>query len=307
MSTVARSGGPAVVPRAVLAILSDRGYVPDGEPFPIGRPDRTTIPMLTGSGYPVVAKIYSDDGGHACFANMRALWSSSFGQERNPPGLPRPIDYLHEHRVLVLERVVGRALAETGETDAVGVQEAVRLAAALHDSDARPGRRRSARGILRSLRRKVERISRLEPALGAEVRRVVDLLEGSRRKESELVPTHGDFSPRNVLVGPGRSVLIDWDRFQFAHPARDVAYFGAWCWVDRLRRGQSRSWSVLEDALKTYEALRPWSGLAASLDFHVAAGLVRIVEGLVSLWPADAHLAPRVAREALSRAEEAAG
>jgi Ser/Thr protein kinase RdoA (MazF antagonist) len=306
MSTVAQPPHTTAAPRDVLAILLDRGYVPDGEPFTVGRPDRTTIPMLTESGCPVVVKIYSDDGGQACFANMRALWSSSFGQGRNPPGLPRPIEYLVEHRILVLERVAGRALAEMGEPDAAAVQGAVRLAAALHDSDARPGRRRGARGILRSLRRKVERISRLDSALGAELRRVVDLLEGSQRKEPELVPTHGDFSPRNVLVGPDRSVLIDWDRFQLADPARDVAYFGTWCWVDRLRRSDTASWSVLEDALSAYQALRPQGVVADRLDFHVAAGLVRIVEGLVTLWPGDAYLAPIAAEEALSRAKVAA-
>lgn len=306
MSAVARSGDKAVAARDVLAILRGRGYVPDGEPFKVGHPDRTTIPMLTDSGRPVVAKIYSDDGGEACLANMRALWSSSFGERRHPPGLPQPIEYLREHRVLVLERVVGRALAETGEPDAGAVQDAVRLSAALHESDARPTRRRNARGILRSLRRKVEGISRLDSPLGTQIQRVVDALEGSRRKERELVPTHGDFSPRNVLVGPNRSILIDWDRFQLADPARDVAYFGTWCWVDRLRRGESRSWSVLEDAVEAYEALRPQSVIAGRLDFHVAAGLVRVAADLVTLWPADAYLAPLLAEEALSRAKEAA-
>jgi Ser/Thr protein kinase RdoA (MazF antagonist) len=305
VNAVAQSSERAVAPSDILLILRARGYFPDGEPFAVGRPDRTTIPLLTDSAHPVVAKIYSDDGGEACFTNMQALWSSSFGERRDPPGLPRPIEYLREHRVLVLERVAGRALAEMGEPDAGAVQDAVRLAAALHGSDARPTRRRSARGILRSLRRKAERITRLDSMLGAKVERVVDAVEESRRKEHELVPSHGDFSPRNVLVGPDRSVLIDWDRFQLADPARDVAYFGTWCWVDRLRRGETRSWSVLEDAAAAYEALRPESDIASRLAFHVAAGLVRIAEGLVTLWTEDAHLAPLLLEEALSRGEGA--
>jgi thiamine kinase-like enzyme len=306
VNAIARGAESGVAPRDVVAILQDRGYRPDGDPFPVGRPDRTTIPLLTDSGRPVVAKIYSDEGGEACFANMRALWSSSFGERRNPPGLPRPIEYLREPRVLILERVAGRALAEIGEPDAGAVQDAVRLAAALHGSDARPARRRSARGILRSLRRKAERISRLDSALGANVDRVVAALEDSRGIERQLVPCHGDFSPRNVLAGTDRSVLIDWDRFQLADPARDVAYFGTWCWVDRMRRGETPSWSVLEGVTAAYEALRPGAAVAARLDYHVAAGLVRIAEGLMTLWPADAHLAPLLAEEALSRAKEAA-
>lgn len=306
MNAVARGAGSARGPGDVQAILRARGYVFDGKPFVVGRPDRTTIPLRTGSGRRVVAKIYSDDGGEACFANMEALWSSSFGERRNPPGLPRPIEYLRDHRVLVLERVAGRALAEGGDPDTAAVQNAVLLIAALHGSDALPTRRRSARGILRSLRRKAERISRLDPGLGANVERLAGALQESPERERELVPAHGDFSPRNVLVGPARSVLIDWDRFQLADPARDIAYFGTWCWVDGLRRGGIPSWSVLEEAAAAYEALRPQASVAPRLEFFVAAGLLRIAEGLVTLWPADAHLAPLLLEEALARAEGAA-
>lgn len=306
MSAVARGGRSARGPGDVLAVLRARGYVADGEPFAVGRPDRTTIPLRTGSGRRVVAKIYSDDGGEACFANMAALWSSSFGERRDPPGLPRPIEYLREHRILLLERVAGRALAQGGDPDTAAVQDAVLLIAALHGSDALPTRRRSTRGVLRSLRRKAERISRLDSGLGANVQRLVSALQESPGRNRDLVPAHGDFSPRNVLTGPDRSVLIDWDRFQLADPARDVAYFGTWCWVDRLRRGATGSWSVLEDAAAAYEALRPQASIASRLEFYVAAGLVRIAEGLVTLWTEDAHLAPRLMEEALSRAREAA-
>jgi len=305
VNAVAHSAESTVDPRDVLTILRARGYLPDGEPFAVGRPDRTTIPLLTASGRPVVAKIYPDDGGEACFFNMRTLWSSSFGERRDPPGLPRPIEYLREHRVLVLERVAERALAEMGEPDAGAVQDAVWLAAALHASNARPTRRRSARGILRSLRRKAERISRHDSALGAKVQQVVNALEDSRREDRELVPCHGDFSPRNVLVGPDRSVLIDWDRFQLADPARDVACFGAWCWVERVRRGETPSWVVLERAVSTYEALRTEARLGERLGFHVAAALVRIADDLVLLCPEESRLVPLLAEEALRRLAEA--
>lgn len=306
MNTAPRVAEPIAGGGEFPRVLRERGYRPDGEPFEIGRPDRTTIPLLDDSERRVVAKIYSDGSGEHCFADMRELWRSSFGERRDPPGLPRPIEYLSEHRILVLERVAGRPMAESGDPDAGAVQHAVRLAAELHGSDARPARRRSARGIFRSLGRKAQRISRLDPALGAAALRVADTLEESRTKWRGLVPGHGDFSPRNVLVVTERSVLIDWDRFQLTDPARDVAYFGAWCWVSRLRRGDTTSWSVLEDAAAAYAALRPDADVASRLDFHVAAGLVRIAEGLLTLWKEDAHLARRVLEEALSRAKEAA-
>ena len=50
-----------------------------------------------------------------------------------------------------------------------------------------------------------------------------------------------------------------------------------------------------------YGSLRPGASIEARLDFHVAAGLMRIAHGLVTLWPVDAYLVPQLAAEALRR------
>ncbi|MEP6471624.1 MAG: phosphotransferase, partial [Acidobacteriota bacterium] len=123
--------------------------------------------------------------------------------------------------------------------------------------------------------------------------------------DSTLVPCHGDFSPRNVLVSPGRSALIDWDRFQLADPARDIAHFGAWCWAERVRRGEKPSWSVLDRAVTAYDALRPSARIRERLGFHVAAALVRASESLILHSPEDALVVPALAAEALRRLEAA--
>jgi Phosphotransferase enzyme family len=302
--TAARAAAAGEHLRDVLSTLLARGYLPEGEPFATGRSDRTTLPFLTPSGLRVVAKVFPAGGGETCWTNLLDVWSSSFGEKRQPPGLPRPVEYVRPLDAVVLERLLGRALAELGEPDGDAVEGAMRLAAALHGCDARPRRRRSADGILRSLRRKADRVSDLAPALAPPIRAVVEALEAVGAKDGELVPCHGDFSPRNVLVAPERRALIDWDRFQLADPARDVAYFGAWCWVERVRRGEPPSWLVLERAVSTYEALRPEARLGERLGFHVAAALVRIADDLVLLCPEESRLVPLLAEEALRRLEE---
>ena len=290
----------------MLEELGRRGYAPspgDVSGFPIGRPDRETFPMTAADGSAVVVKVYPGALGETAFRNMTRLWSSPFGQSRRPPGLPEPAEYVPLPGVgggaLVMERLEGRTLLELG-TPEEHLESAMRLAVDLHRSGAIAPRLRSAKKLVRSVRRKAERVAALEPRYGTDLTRVAEALEAKRPRDAELVPCHGDFSPRNVLVGPARQSLIDWDRFQRADPARDVAYFGAWCWAQGLRSGRD-DWRILDRVVRIYGVLRPDADLAPRLGFHVAAGLARIAHGLVELWPEQAHLVPRLAAEALRR------
>ncbi len=290
----------------MLDALGRHGYVPaSGDPtrFSIGRPDRETFPMTAADGSAVVVKVYTGFRGEAAFGNMAVLWRSSFGQGRRPPGLPRPIEYLpltgEGWGALVMERVEGRTLLELGIPEE-HMESAMRLAVDLHRSGVAAPRLRSAKKLVRSVERKAERVMALAPSFGPDLARVAEALEASRPRDAELVPCHGDFSPRNVLVGNTRHALIDWDRLQLADPARDVAYFGTWCWAQGLRSGLD-DWRVLDRAVRTYGVLRPEAELAPRLGFHIAAALARIAHGLVELWPAEAHVVPRITEEALRR------
>lgn len=291
---------------SVLEVLGSHGYVPKLEgftPFPVGRPDRDVFPMIAADGSAVLVKVYPGSAGETAFRNMTVLWRSSFGQGRRPPGLPKPIEYLPlpeaDQAALVMERLEGQTLLELGTVEE-HLEPAMRLAADLHRSGVAAPRLRNAKKLVGSVRRKVERVRVLAPHFGLDLTRVAETLEASRPRDAELVPCHGDFSARNVLVSIGRHVLIDWDRLQLADPARDVAYFGTWWWARGLRSGID-DWRVLDHAVRTYEGLRPEVKLAPRLDFHIAAALVRIAHGLIELWPEEAHLVPRLAAEALRR------
>ena len=117
----------------ILEVLGSEGYATDGAKFPTGRPDRASLPLVTRTGIPVVAKFFPSDRGEITYANMRELWRSSFGERRRPPGLPRPIEYLPDVGVLIMERLPGRPLVELGASDADIVDNAIRIVASLHE------------------------------------------------------------------------------------------------------------------------------------------------------------------------------
>jgi len=285
----------------ILQSLRSRGYAADGANFPTGRPDRATLALVMRTGEPAAAKVYPSGGGDITYANMQELWRSSFGERRCPPGLPRPIEYLPDIRVLIMERVEGRPLMELDTLDERTVDAATRLVMSLHECDAQPSKRRDSCRIVRSVKRKAECIAEIAPEMSGCCQQVVEALEAAQVNDLELVPCHGDFSPRNVLVGPSRLVLIDWDRLQQADPARDVAHFGVWCWVRALRRRSLPDWSVLDRGVATYNSLHPGALAQARLAFHIAAALIRSAHDLVTMWPADAYLVPQLAAEALRR------
>jgi len=270
--------------------LAKLGYVPVDSAFPGGRPDHVTMRMMKG-GSRVVAKFCPERGART-FENMRKLWTSTFGERRGKAGLPRPLEYLPEPGVLVCEDVDGRPLSDLPRMSDVQIGSAMELLAALHSSDVQPDSRRTSRGIVRSAQRKAARIAELAPQYAAAARALVDSIEIHRPKDTELVPSHGDFSPRNLLVASDRFVLVDWDRLQWADPARDVVYFGISDWLPRLRRGRSPDRRLLKRVVAAYEESRPGGVLKKQMSFHIAAGLFRIACSLVELWPKETYLVP---------------
>jgi len=302
-STRTRAPVQMGVPDEVRAALSRRGYELDGSEFLTRRPDRLTVGVRTSAGMPAVAKLYPAGGGAGAFLNMRALWESSFGEQRDPPGLARPIEYIDDADVLVMEHLGGRPLVELDHQAEEAFRNSVELLAALHGCKAGVSSLpRTARRIVKSLRRKQARIAELAPEYGARYRAAVDAVEAARPIDRELVCSHGDFSPRNVLAGRARYALIDWDRLKPADPARDVAHYGAWCWLRALHGSGTCDWSALSRFVAAYESLRPGAALRERLDFHLAAALLRMVASRVELWREESYLIPQLIEEAARRA-----
>ncbi len=229
-------------------------------------------------GSDVVLKRYVVADAAAVYDNMQALWNSSFGAARMPPGMPEPLSL--DGDTIVMSFVDGAPLAEVGQTalDADRFDAFARLIADLHGSGVVPPRKRSGRKVVRSLT-KAEVGGGLQAAYDAVIAQLADLTPA----EEQLVISHGDCSPRNVVVAEGGLVLIDFDRLHRAERGRDIGYFGAWTWARQYQAGETPTWDVADRFLGAYarHATFDADALTASAPFHRAVGLLRIVKG----WP----------------------
>ncbi len=258
-------------------------------------------------GATVVVKRYLAGGAETVYDDMRALWSSSFGETRRPPAMPRPIGINAAQRELEMEYLAGEPIGSRGDLGRSGqlLPEVARLLADLHGSGVVVDRRRGPAALLRSAGRKVDD---LERAVGDDPRQrhLVDLarqvlgdLSAAIPPAPELVISHGDFSPRNVLLTPSGIALIDFDRLQMAAPERDISYWGAWTWVTMLTSGQQPSWAVADDLARAYGCVRPLPDNGSGpWAFYRATALLRIAHGWSALQAAP-QTSALVLREAL--------
>jgi aminoglycoside phosphotransferase (APT) family kinase protein len=220
---------------------------------------------------------------------MIRIWKSSFGERRLPPGIPRPVAFLEDNNALVMERIAGYPMIEWMGAGVERIEEVARTLADLHTSDASPSKRRDAKRVVRSIQRKVADLTGtgVEHHLTQVAKRLEEWLPEVNRGEHgpvELVPSHGDFSPRNVILSPERIAFIDWDRFRLADPARDLAYFGAWAWMSDLRLSRKPDWTLGDRLVDIYQAYHPTTKIEVRIKFYRAAGLARIAHSQVRLW-----------------------
>lgn len=285
------------------AALARAGYQVDSIEPGSGGGERKIQPLRTATGLAVVGKICPKDRGQTEFANMQKLWQSSFGERRPAPGLPRPIEFLPEIGMLIMEGWKESRVAAAAGFSEESVEGAARLLAALHECDAQPELRRSSRGILRSVRRKTEQIAALAPQYRDSLQRVVERMEAARPKDSELVPSHGGSLAESIATGINGPVLLDWGRFQWADPCRDLASFGIATWKESLMRGRRPERWLLKRAITLYELARPGARIGKQLGFHVAASLLRLAGSLAESRAAELYLLPSLANLALRELE----
>lgn len=242
--------------------------------------DRPVEPRVW-RGRPAVAKTYNRGGAEDAAHAMRELWSSPFGRSRLPPGLPEPLALVG--RSVIMERLEGTAVGRRGAlgaTEALKVESA-RLLGDLHGCRVRIPRSRPGARVARSLERKRDSLSdqRIRQAFDS----TLALLD-TEALSGELVVTHGDFSPRNVIATGGGLRLIDFDRLQMAPRARDVTYWGAWAWATMLLAGDAPSWrlgAAFELAYAAHTGVPTFA--AAHRAAHRAAALLRITHGWTAL------------------------
>lgn len=256
-----------------------------------GHPDRPVrLCVDTETGRPVVVKTYLGADGSRVHDDMLALWRSRFGSSP-APRMPEPLTFDVGTGALVMGRVPGRPLAVRGS---VGQSlergpDAARLLVDLHGSGVRLHRVRDRRALVRSARRKAASLPDDGPpavrrAFGTAVEAVARRWEGTAT--GDLVPSHGDFSPRNVHATPARLWLVDLDRLQLAERERDLAYWCAWLWVTRGARGPLLG-GPAQPFLDAYTGASGYRPDPGTLDVHAALALIRIAHGWTALRADD--------------------
>lgn len=235
-----------------------------------GHADRPVVRTTVGERVVIQKRYRSVDDATRVHAAMTALWRSPFGMSRVPPGLAEPLSLDRGAAVVDTAFLVGDA-SHRGVPDGCAPLDTARIAALLadlHTSGVAVPLVRSARRVVASMRR----------TLGDDhplVARAAD-----RQPDDEvMVPSHGDFTPRNVWSTAEGPVLIDLDRVQMAGAGRDLGHYAAWCWTRRLLAEPEATdgWAAGDLLDEHYRRTRPDASveLDAGRAFHRAAGLVR--------------------------------
>ena len=262
--------------------------------------DRPVALERDGEGRTVVVKRYGHDGAREIFDGMCALWSSPFGRSRSVPGMPQPLNFRAVERAIVMTYLPGPAAGSRGDlgTTVSNLLGAAQLLADLHRSGVVVSRVRTRRALLRSITRKRDA---LEPS---SLRDKFDLAIAGAMPQVDahhpLVISHGDFSPRNIIVSTDGVKLIDFDRLQMASPSRDIEYFGAWTWVTDLMAATGEGWAIADEFRSAYCRYAPDSEaqIATDRSFYRAMALLRIAHSWTALRPLP-DVTDRVADEAI--------
>ena len=102
---------------------------------------------------------------------------------------------------------------------------------------------------------------RIEPYLLATARRHPRLkpafeAEAARLRAAQSVLAHGDFSPKNILVGPGRVVILDCEVAWYGDAAFDIAFLLSHLYLKSAARPAAASWRAMIES--------SWSGYRTS-------------------------------------------
>jgi hypothetical protein len=187
-----------------------------------GGADRTSRGSL-------IAKLYKfrTTKGRQVFADMQGLSADGFGAGSELT-IPRPIAFLPEGNVLLMEDVPGTLLAERPPSELREAAAAAgRVLGKLHTSTLHPPRRHGVDDEIAVLEPWVALVGRVHPDLD---RLATDALAAVRTgfagcARADPAPSHRDFYDQQVLVADGRVTLIDFDTFCMADPALDIGNF----------------------------------------------------------------------------------
>jgi Ser/Thr protein kinase RdoA (MazF antagonist) len=133
-------------------------------------------------------------------------------------------------RVILLDHLPGELVLGTdAEWESDTYAQAGELLRRLHEQEARTDIEYEARATARALHW-LDQPHRLEPDTASRAQAV---LQAAPAHAVRLVPTHGDWHPRNWLIDQGTVRVIDFGRFAFRPASTDLTRLAAQQWRSR--------------------------------------------------------------------------
>jgi hypothetical protein len=247
----------------------------------------------------VIGKLYAigTERGRKVAQSMAALRRNGFGSKAGTR-VPAPLAYLEDLRLLLMEDVAARPLAElSGATFRAALATAGRALAGLHHCPVCVPASHSVDDELRVLERWVVPAEAFEPkcaeALGEAFASVSAALDGCRGAKPALV--HRDFYDRQVLIDDHSAVPIDFDMLCMGDPALDVGNFLAHLALCEPSRGGPRA--VCSAAFLSGYSACSGPSFGERVRAYERSALLRLA-ALCTLWPSRQHLAPALLRRA---------
>ena len=246
-------------------------------------------------------KVYGDDSGDAIARNLQALTRGPDGAVIEAPvRFPRPVVYSASLRLLITEALPGVALVpqmlktvladdpkhtrkeNKKQTDSLrdAVRASAEALAVLHTTTA-PAAVHSMSDDLAGLRRELDVIGTVWPEVADDLRGRVDGLFWNAPEVPNLVLSHGDFTPSQVLLENGLAAIVDLDTLCWADPALDVGRYLAHLDVLATKLSGHDGRPLVDDLseafVESYSAAAPATagGLVDRVGFYRALTLTR--------------------------------
>jgi ABC-type multidrug transport system fused ATPase/permease subunit len=195
------------------------------------------------SGKNLFGKVYPDGRGEVVYGFLRdlvrerAVHGGPF-----PARFPRPVLYAPGLRLLLTDALAGepivprllrsvlasRSEQKTADDDALlrsAVRDSGRALAVLHGSDLTTAPVRRPVQELSDLRADLDLVTRFWPDVAERLRRHVDALATELPAAPDMVLSHGDFTPSQVLLDPAAPGVVDLDTLCWADPALDLGRY----------------------------------------------------------------------------------
>jgi hypothetical protein len=167
------------------------------------------------------AKVYRDDAGRRTRQQIEDIEKVA-GKDFD---VVRPVSYLDDLKVLVLEESPGFSLEEilcSGRGVVRAAGEVGRALAAFNQMDYHPARRHTLEDQIADLEKAARTLCWACPRLATDVKEIIGAVAAGLKGVAPR-PTHRDLKPDHVLLRDGRVTFIDLDSFAAADPVIDPA------------------------------------------------------------------------------------